>query len=185
MRHYLHSTKVSMEGREQRHFPEKNEASIHTDQRFHYKICLQREEGGMNYSVGASGQLIQRGTGRQEPIFLALEAVVACTGTSMGIPFSRKSRMRSNMQTECLVQPSTVALSHQPDYRQWSHQLRQCVRHTDFGLLYMTLTETLGQEAAWRFSQYLVFHNFLNTCQTFTSYILEHPYCEMGKRTSR
>lgn len=80
-----------MKGRERRHFPEKNEASIHTDQRFHYKICLRREEGRNELCGGASGPLMERrGTGRPEPTFLASEAVVTCTGTSMGIPLSRK-----------------------------------------------------------------------------------------------
>lgn len=93
MRHYLHSTKVSMKGRERRHFPEKNEASIHTDQRFHYKICLRREEGRNElrcWSIRPTDG--ERGTGRPEPTFLASEAVVTGTGTSMGIPLSRKVR---------------------------------------------------------------------------------------------
>lgn len=43
--YYLRATKVSMKGREQTHFLEGNEASTHTDQRSHYKICLWRQEG--------------------------------------------------------------------------------------------------------------------------------------------
>lgn len=72
MRHYLHSTKVSTKGRERRHFLEKNEASIHTDQRFHYKICLQREEGRnelQRWNLRPTGG--ERGAGRREPTFLA------------------------------------------------------------------------------------------------------------------
>lgn len=80
-----------MKGRERRRFPEKNEASIHTDQRFRYKIHLQREEEGNELRCGSLGPTDgERGTGRREPAHLASEAVVTCTGASMGIPVSRK-----------------------------------------------------------------------------------------------
>lgn len=89
MRHYLHATKVSMMGRERRHFREQNEASIHTDQRFHYKICLQRKEGlnkQHRQSLGSTDG--DRGARSPEPTLLASEAVVTCTGTRIGVRLS-------------------------------------------------------------------------------------------------
>lgn len=138
MRRYLHSTQVSMKGREQRRFPEKNVASIHTDQRFRYKIRLRREEAGNELRCGSLRPLMEReALGDESPPSWPQKLWSPAQGPAWASPSPERSRMRNNMQAGCFMQPSTVALSSQPDLWQWSHRLRQCVRHAGFGLLYM------------------------------------------------
>lgn len=85
---YLHSTRVNMKGREQRHFREQNEANTQTDQMSHCRKHLWAEEEAEGMSVlelGQSGEGGDRGYPLMEsevprflqPTSLPAEACVA------------------------------------------------------------------------------------------------------------
>lgn len=155
-----------MKGREQRHFPEKNEASTHIDQRFHYKRSLWRKKVPNESNVGAPGPLME-----VEPPSWHGKLVYPIQELAQVSHCPDRSRMRNSMgRRECLMHPQALWLCL-PNLTFGSGPVSYVSVHVMLMLVYFTWTElshklgvrrTLGSSAS-------AFCSILKNCQTFIS----------------